>query len=112
MVANSNFSVAIRFQFLNFSFQITLQAVILTALPVLLTIYVEARTTRSVCSTEIGVAKANNVLTCVFKITMQVVILTRLPVLLTDYVETRTTRLVCSTKIGVAKANSFSGLRV
>ena len=83
MVANSNFSVAIRFQFLNFSFQITLQVVISTRLPVLLTVYVEARIARSVFSTEIGVAKANNFLTCVFKITMQVVISTRLPVLLT-----------------------------
>ena len=61
---------------------------------VLLTIHVEFRTIRLVCSTKIGVAKANRFLTCVFKITMQVVILTRLPVLLTIYVEARTTRLV------------------
>ena len=61
-------------------------AVILTGWPVLVTSYSDAPTTRLVCSTKIGVAKADRILNGGFKITMEAVVLTEWPVFTTPAV--------------------------
>ena len=58
-------------------------AVILTGWPVLVTSYSDAPTTRLVCSTKIGVAKADRILNGGFEITLLAVVLTEWPVLFT-----------------------------
>ena len=58
-------------------------AVILTGWPVLVTSYSDAPTTRLVCSTKIGVAKADRIQNGGFKITMEAGVLTEWPVLFT-----------------------------